>query len=391
MYLHYPEYHLLVDSSFTAVDVMALGKQDGVDPGVIHGLVRPQDAHKYQQDGVVAEGTHLRRIHCFQTLLTFPNPMRDGKEEMILVEVIILGRSEVKFDKGGHPSALDIQHSGTCIGTAIDSRVEATILLGMPKNKVKGASYYLLLARLHKMTFEASADEANALYDRLQLKLGKGGFEARRFGGSGGKVEVNKNMLDFIHVPGNFPRKGKGVKFIPNGNKWTCIYISPYDSKRKVMTVEYSQPQKGGSMSLNRKDAVKFPCLRNLAESKPFAALLLQALNCDYLDGFDTGRLCYTPPLQKEFRHVSFVSATGPHTWNDFMDELVLLNKHTLVGYPVGYHLDVFADGEPALENRICFVNTGRGTKWGPALGRGGAGPGKFCWALLDWPQKKQK
>jgi hypothetical protein len=79
-----------------------------------------------------------------------------------------------------------------------------------------------------------------------------------------------------------------------------------------------------------------------------------------------------------------------PRSKSDLLDALVALNKHTLVAYPVGYHIDVFADKEPSLENRICFVYTNRCQAGsGPALGRGGAGAGKFCWALLDWPQKR--
>jgi hypothetical protein len=68
-----------------------------------------------------------------------------------------------------------------------------------------------------------------------------------------------------------------------------------------------------------------------------------------------------------------------------------------MIAYPVGYHLDVFTGKEPALENQMCFVNLrlGQATSGGPALipaltlGRGGVGGGKFCWALLDWPMKR--
>jgi hypothetical protein len=75
---------------------------------------------------------------------------------------------------------------------------------------------------------------------------------------------------------------------------------------------------------------------------------------------------------------------------NELLDALVMLNKHSMVAYPVGYHLDVFANKEPALENRICFVNHRMGQETsGPALGRGGAGRGNFCLALLDWPLKR--
>jgi hypothetical protein len=82
-----------------------------------------------------------------------------------------------------------------------------------------------------------------------------------KFGGSRGRVEVNKNLLNFIHIPGNFPRKGKDIKFVRNGNAWNCLQMSPYQKARTVVNVPYSQPQKGGSMSLSEADTAAFPCL----------------------------------------------------------------------------------------------------------------------------------
>jgi hypothetical protein len=143
-------------------------------------------------------------------------------------------------------------------------------------------------------------------------------------------------------------------------------------------------------MSLCEADTAAFPCLRRFAESKPFAALLLQALNHQVLKTYKTGRLCYPPPLSKELEHLSLAEAQFTGSKSGLLDALVLLNKHTLVAYPVGYHIDVFADHEPSLENRICFVHSKKSQATNrPAQGRGGAGGGLFCWALLDWPQQR--
>jgi hypothetical protein len=75
-----------------------------------------------------------------------------------------------------------------------------------------------------------------------------------------------------------------------------------------------------------------------------------------------------------------------------FLDFLVMINKHTMVAYAVGYHRDVFTDKKAALENRICFVNwrmsQGKGELHLGGVGWGGAGGGKYCWALLDWPMR---
>jgi hypothetical protein len=56
-------------------------------------------------------------------------------------------------------------------------------------------------------------------------------------------------------------------------------------------------------------------------------------------------------------------------------------NKHTMVCHPVGYHLNVFSNNLPSMENKVCFVLPGLAQE----CGRGGAGPGVFVWALLDW------
>jgi hypothetical protein len=392
-YLLYPQYNLLVDSNFNAIDIFALGKQQGLDPGVLHGVVQPEDAFNYQQEGVVASGSGLLVLDSFELTLEFSNPMNGGATEKVLVKVIIINRNtEVECDKGSHPTAADIQKSGTCTGQTNDSHHQATIILGNPANKNGGAGYYLLLTRLYTWEIKLSKKGDDALYDHLQSKLKNGGFEGHQLGGSGGKVEVNKNLLTFLHHPRIFPTKGKGIKFVPHGNTWNCFYVWPYKRPRTVVQVSYSQPQKGGSMCLTTADTAAFPYLGTFAESKPFAALLLQALNHQVLRTYKTGQLCYPPPISKEFKHLSLAEAQCTRSKSDLLDALVLLNKHTLVAYAVGYHIDVFADDEPSLENCICFLHSKKGEATSePAQGRGGGGAGIFCWALLDWTQKRQK
>jgi hypothetical protein len=284
-------------------------------------------------------------------------------------------------EAGGHPTAEAIAKAGTIV---MDDKFDATIILGEPG--FKDASYYLLLARLHSMKIHLSHSDAARLHDHLQSKLKKGGLEGRRVGGSGGKAIVNTNLLNFLHHPGNFPRIGKGVKFVASGNEWSCFYISPYKLGRQVAFVPHSQPQPGGSMIMTEDDILSFPFLRTFAESKPMAALLLQALNNQVLQG---GRLCFQSPIDRELQHLSMARASGHTCKDELLDYLVMLNKHTMVAYPVGYHRDVFAEKKAALENRICFRNKRRSQRrQGPALGRGGAGAGQYCWALLDWPLK---
>ena len=53
----------------------------------------------------------------------------------------------------------------------------------------------------------------------------------------------------------------------------------------------------------------------------------------------------------------------------------------TLVAYPVSMHQDYTAK-LPSLENKKCFVVSGRGME---GVGRGGAGKNKIVAAFLDW------
>jgi hypothetical protein len=116
---------------------------------------------------------------------------------------------------------------------------------------------------------------------------------------------------------------------------------------------------------------------------------LLVDSNLECIDILALGEQPVTTTYQQ--RVGSFVAcALQPRSKAELLDALVVLNKNTTVAYPVGYHLDVVANKELALENGICFVNPtrlGQATSGGPALGRGGAGGGKFCWALWTGPQ----
>ena len=53
--------------------------------------------------------------------------------------------------------------------------------------------------------------------------------------------------------------------------------------------------------------------------------------------------------------------------------------SNTLVEHPVGYHIDVFGD-QLSLECKKCFD-----LRPSEYVGRGGAGPGRYAFALLDW------
>jgi hypothetical protein len=60
-------------------------------------------------------------------------------------------------------------------------------------------------------------------------------------------------------------------------------------------------------------------------------------------------------------------------------------NKHTLIAHNVEYHLDLFKDNQPGLENKTAFRVTGY-----KGVGRGGGRKNEFVFALLDWGNTPQ-
>lgn len=62
-------------------------------------------------------------------------------------------------------------------------------------------------------------------------------------------------------------------------------------------------------------------------------------------------------------------------------------NELTIVSHPVGAHRDVFGRGENAtdcIENKLVLTAELLYNKL-RSIGRGGAGPTTFCFAMLDW------
>ena len=62
-----------------------------------------------------------------------------------------------------------------------------------------------------------------------------------------------------------------------------------------------------------------------------------------------------------------------------FLTMYATKQSNSIVEYAAGYHVDVFGD-KPSLENKKCFVLRNKSDY----VGRGGAGPQKYVFALLD-------
>jgi hypothetical protein len=403
--LYLPEYNLLIDSPLGgAVDNHGLGsmtEEDGFTKigGAWHAVVPTHLAVQCEASAVLAGGSGLKLSHDPIRSITVPALHAKGKEMQVClltlpkncvfsfrgftnyfafqfnIEVIRVEKSTT-FDssqKGQHMSLEDIQRAGLYSGNT-RSDCDGTILEGMTSS---GTRTHLLLMRWHasKEISSLTKGQQMMLYEDIQKLLPRCGFEAIRKGGSSGETKVSKEFLKFLRAPGNLPRKAYGMKFIRKKLHWAILYISTGKPDRKAVNYEgYAQPQSGGSFDVPRKLFEKYPALQAFVACKYYAALVIDQLNHASITNIQPAAI----------RHELQELEEAAQYATESLDIIAFLggrNKHTMVCHPVGYHLDVFNDKLPSLENRVCFVHP----RLAPACGRGGAGPGVFVWALLDW------
>lgn len=272
--------------------------------------------------------------------------------------------------------------------------MDVTIITGQFKSSsATSACQALLLMRFHDIDNAIlHPNKIEKLYSETLKECSHGGFESQRSGGSSGRISVpDPNFFRFINSPGNLPRKGKGVKFERDGNKWVCHYIQKDSGIAKKYP--YTCPQVGGAFSLPPHMLHSHPFLVRFAELKMESALILQVLN-ENPDQMNMQPIS----VDQEIVHISEARKMGKVILEDriigtskkrkrnkisrrtaVVRGYNTMNKYTNVSHSVGMHLDVV--GTPSLENKACFIVQGRG----PSMGRGGAGSGKFVFALLDW------
>ena len=231
------------------------------------------------------------------------------------------------------------------------------------------------------------------LYESIAGDCGKNGFDVVRTGGSSGPPLADEDFFDCHIDEVNFPRKLRAVKFAKDGTSWSCAYIKVReDNEGEPAFHSYGPPRRGGQFVATQVLMKRFPFLYSFAESKVYAAFILDRINslqkipiqptavANEISLYERG-LFISPgmrwsSLSKQGRENEVRARRGA---------LVLYainNKHTLVTHPVGFHQDKFADGKESLENKVCFKLDG----WHKCrMGRGGAGPNVFVFAVLDW------
>ena len=179
--------------------------------------------------------------------------------------------------------------------------------------------------------------------------------------------------------------------------KWHVLYIGTNDGIQKY--TYYTNPQPGGQFIVDGKFLQKYKFMELFVSTKPIAALILFQLEqdhsinmkniCPVACAIELQNVCNTKEFVKGFmkseayKRFHFGKSVQTIFYEFYATKYV---NYTMVMHPVGRHYDVFADGKPSLENRVCFVVEDiRSNLSLTTYGRGGAGLNKFCFAILDW------
>ena len=319
------------------------------------------------------------------------------------------------------------------------AEVDCTLIFGRWRNA--DGSYQthgsLLLARFYNKESleEVNRSVVNSLYSTVIKECENDGFVRRRVGGSSGLYkEVTPEMFDFMRENrGGCPKIGVGQWWLPNG---TTMHMGYINKSTNGKSVRYSVPQKGGQFEAKPRLLELFPFLYDFAECKVFTAKLVQSWNKSKETGnmllvsyhaveaelWNLQRCLLLGEITMSRTNTGLSSAWQCDKWDDCRPtkykkktgtkirlttdqvgfrKVVLanyanFNKHTLVQHPVGNHEDSFGtikttEGEKtgihSLENKVCFWHAGNIDRYG--IGRGGMGPNKFVFAILDWTNSR--
>lgn len=269
------------------------------------------------------------------------------------------------------------------------SGVDCCMVLGKACPSDKGTACFLLDLRwLNVEVPKVPIGFCDFMFSRLPKK----GWENHRVGGSSGlAVATSETMKYWNEHAGSSPRKTIGCKLIPDGHKWHTFYMSPYESSpvNAAKHHVYSQPQRGGQIRLDNSIVAMAPAF--------FAAYtfvrVLSAPVCQAVgEAIHQSIVPEAVAKQEAVNRICIVGTDG-----DVQDRAVSLLKlmnwyrYTLVAHAMGKHVDtgtkLSAVNCPGfIENKVILAAPERSTNVGTglALGRGGAGPGVFAWAIVD-------
>eukprot|EP00979_Chaetoceros_neogracilis_P017415 scaffold10219_cov275-Chaetoceros_neogracile.AAC.3 len=379
------------------MDVIGLGDEGTELPARIHYVIdegdgKDLDAHDARPIAIMPKDwvTIQSRIQ-----VSLPHDSTQEVVFHIVAHYVQKTKDYHTFEKGSNAiDPVDIPHHYLFdADTSKDNDV--TIIIGYDSKESSIGS--LLLFRFHKLDPTFDGDEtARTLLKKLSINLNNDGFERRRSGGSSGFLSYNANLFEMMSTPNFAPRCAKGCVILPDQNRLAIhvYYIGTQDGVLKY--VQYTTPQHGGSFVMPPGLIEEQTLLQDFFMVKPLSAMILLAMKDQH-----PRKLQVTPKAvenelllaEEAHRHVASIEAVDKLRCKiEYYQYISNKVKCTLVQHPVGRHLDIFANHEPALENRICFhcelSDKEKLATGSSRYGRGGFGTNYHSYAILDWPKK---
>ena len=192
------------------------------------------------------------------------------------------------------------------------------------------------------------------------------------------------------------PLTSKALKIVRRRLGYDIYYISAKEAERSAKRVPYSPPKKGGNFKLKKEDFLKFPFLAEFAERKIIAVRIVSALNDSHL--FTSKKKISVMAVEQELSNLAHcISDYGVNDKLTILAKYNEFNKHSIVCYNVGLHLDVFHRKSASFENKAVFhvkaynyAGNYNDVNWEYSRG-GGSNPCQFYYALLDWGQQSRR
>jgi hypothetical protein len=411
--LYFPFIGILVKSDVNHFDTLSMADQVryACENGVQHMNITPNNAFYLEQEGFIPEGPaeEIEILHQdFDTSYASPvNPDITIKQkcEVIVIDsikaTILCGATKKTgsnwIDGSEIQKAVEYM-SATHVSSAMARNVDLIAIFATPIN-AHADLHCLTIRWLSKPSIYRTPQDSQELYDFFWglLSPAKGKMEISRVGGSNGEAHVSKEFLKMLHLPGITPRKSHGVMWYPVKTKWYFLYISPYNKKRKLRCRPYCQPLPGGQARISRKKFSKCPLyfkmvfkdfLLTKAESAPLVASLNKAL---FVPRIGIAACSEANIVQEASNSLARLFATIKNDDDQFLFHLLSSCSFTIIAYATRLHVDTpkvhpFLPLKGFWENKWIIDVPSQSTRdlTQPALGRGGAGRGKFVFAILD-------
>jgi len=415
-----PGYNLIIPTDFLAMDVIALGRDEGVD-GILHYVISEEQA-RFLSDSNIDPSTVRPNWFIFECKLKVRLPHQSSqnkrKKSSFQCRVFYIPKTtdvseHVKGSNTIHQDDVPTNYLFDPTNNNTEALPDVSLLIGYnPKSLSRGS---ILLCRFHterisiprnpRLLLEKSIRKSRfgglmlnstpqQLKAQLESLLGNNGIERTRSGGSSGLMhDYDHILMSLMHSHNVTPRRSKGVIYLRHSNNLQLhvFYIGNSDSKPKQF--RYTTPVKGGSFLMKPQLLQKHELLQNFIMTKPLSAMLVTAL---------ISRGHGNPALGKDFQinpiavREELINAEQALIHIDNCEPMIACESRklvyyqyylsefvncTLVKHSVGRHIDQFKDNCASLENRVCFAFPGR---FGDC-GRGGAGLRNYTFAVLDW------